>query len=250
MNQLQGKVVIVTGGAQGIGAAIALRFAREGATVVIGDINEKVGLETGERIHRAIPQESRGDLVFAVLNVTNLLHIETFVALTIKKFGRIDILINNAGITRDKTFLKMSREDFNAVYAVNVTGLVDMTRAVVPHMVSQGLGVILNASSVVAEHGNIGQANYASSKAAVKAFTETLAKELGRKGIRVNAVAPGFTDTPMVAAMTEEARAATCAKIPLGRLATPEEIADAYCYLATATYVTGTTLAVDGGLVI
>jgi 3-oxoacyl-[acyl-carrier protein] reductase len=242
----------VTGGAQGIGAAIATLFVQQGANVIIGDMNKDAGETTREHINKSLPDPEvlPGQVFFNTLNVTDLSSIETFVSNVMASFGRIDILINNAGITRDKTFLKMPPEWFRIVYDVNVFGLVDMTRAVVPHMVTQGSGVILNASSVVAENGNIGQTNYASAKAAVKTLTESLAKELGRKGIRVNAVAPGFTDTPMVAAMTEEARAETQAMIPFGRLATPEEIADAYLYLATATYVTGTTLAVDGGLVI
>jgi 3-oxoacyl-[acyl-carrier protein] reductase len=250
MQKLQGKVVIVTGGAQGIGAAIATLFAHEGATVMIGDMNETAGQEIRNCINRSIPQELKGAAVFKTLNVTDRSSIDTFVAAAITNFGHIDILINNAGITRDKTFLKMLREDFMRVYDVNLFGLVDMTRAVVPHMANQGSGVILNAASVVGENGNIGQTNYASAKAAVKIFTKSLAKELGRKGIRANAVAPGFTDTPMVAAMTREALTATKAQIPLGRLAKPMEIAEAYLYLATATYVTGITLAVDGGLVV
>jgi 3-oxoacyl-[acyl-carrier protein] reductase len=250
MQKLQGKVVIVTGGAQGIGAAIATLFVQEGATVMIGDTNETAGQEIRNCINRSIPRELKGAAVFKTLNVTDRSSIDAFVAAAIANFGHIDILINNAGITRDKTFLKMTREWFTDVYAVNLFGLVDMTRAVVPHMVSQKSGVILNATSVVAKNGNIGQANYASSKAAVTAYTQTLAKELGRKGIRACTVAPGFTDTPMVAAMTKEALAATEAQIPLGRLARPMEIAEAYLYLATATYVTGITLAVDGGLVV
>jgi 3-oxoacyl-[acyl-carrier protein] reductase len=250
MQKLQGKVVIVTGGAQGIGAAIATLFAQEGATVMIGDMNEAAGQEIRNCINRSIPQELKGAAVFKTLNVTDCSSIDAFVATAITNFGHIDILINNAGITRDKTFLKMLREDFMRVYDVNLFGLVDMTRAVIPHMVSQKSGVILNATSVVAKNGNIGQTNYASSKAAVTAYTQSLAKELGRKGIRVNAVAPGFTNTPMVAAMTREALAATQAQIPLGRLAKPSEIAEAYLYLATATYVTGTTLEINGGLVV
>jgi 3-oxoacyl-[acyl-carrier protein] reductase len=250
MQKLEEKIVLVTGGAQGIGAAIAALFAQEGATVVIGDMNEEVGRMTQMGISRSIPQEAKGRAVFQTLNITDQMSVDSFVTNAILMFGRIDILINNAGITKDKTFLKMPREDFMRVYDVNVFGLVDMTRAVVPHMVNQGSGVILNAASIVAENGNIGQTNYASTKAAVKIFTKSLAKELGRKGIRVNAVAPGFTDTPMVAAMTEEAKAATKALIPLGRLGRPEEIAEAYLYLATATYVTGMTLSIDGGLVV
>lgn len=250
MKKLEGKIVVVTGGAQGIGAAIAMRFAHEGAMVMIGDMNAPAGLVTATEIARSLPKGSKGGANFKPLNVTDKQSIEEFVGKTILNFGRIDILINNAGITRDKTFLKMPQEHFRAVYDVNVFGLVDMIRAVLPQMVSRGAGVILNASSVVAENGNIGQTNYASSKAAVKTLTESLAKELGRKGIRVNAVAPGFTNTPMVAAMPLEALEATKKMIPLGRLATSEEIAEGYLYLATADYVTGTTLAIDGGVVI
>lgn len=249
MGKLDGKVVIVTGGAQGIGAATAKLFAEEGATVFIGDMNLSAGINTAIEINNALPKNAVGKAMFHLLDVTDLASIDTFVAKA-NSLGHIDVLVNNAGITRDKMFLKMPREDFMKVFGVNLFGLADMTRAVAPLMVAQSSGVILNASSVVAENGNIGQSNYATSKGAVVTFTETLSKELGRKGIRVNAVAPGFTDTPMVAAMTEDARARTAAMIPLGRLGKSEEIAEAYLYLATALYVTGTTLAIDGGLVI
>ena len=249
MQKLVGKIALITGGAQGIGAATATLFAQEGAEVIVGDMNEVAGKAlvaewNAKRLH------TYGAMRFVKLNVTDPANITAVVDEVVRDYGCIDILVNNAGITRDKMFLKMSRQDFMDVLSVNLVGLVDMTRAVASHMATRGSGVILNASSVVAENGNLGQSNYATTKAAVITFTETLSKELGRKGIRVNAVAPGFTDTPMVAAMTDDARAKTTAMIPLGRLATPEEIADAYLYLARATYVTGHTLAVDGGLVI
>jgi 3-oxoacyl-[acyl-carrier protein] reductase len=243
--KLNGKVAVITGGAQGIGAAIALRFAREGAIVIIGDMNEEVGKATAERINASIGMSGER-VLFIPLSVTDGASIESFVS-SVASGGRIDILVNNAGITRDKTFVKMSQADFEAVMEVNFNGPVKMTRAIIPMMIKQGSGVILSASSVVAP-GNFGQANYAASKAALKSFTRTLAKELGPKGIRVNAVAPGFTKTAMTDGMPEEALAAVCKSIHLRRMATPEEIADAYLYLATATYVTGTTLAVDGGL--
>jgi 3-oxoacyl-[acyl-carrier protein] reductase len=250
MQTLQDKVVLITGGAQGIGSAIATLFAQEGATVIIGDMNAEIGRETQDRINRSIPQELKGSAIFKVLNVTDDRSIECVVSTVIDTLGRIDILINNAGITRDSSFAKMSDENFRAVFEVNVFGLQRMTKAVLPHMLNQKSGVILNASSVVAANGNFGQANYAASKAAVEIFTKTLAKEYARKGIRANALAPGFTKTAMTSAIPDDIQKVVEGKIPLGRFATPEEIAHGYLFLATATYVTGAILPVDGGLVV
>lgn len=241
--RLAGKVAVITGGQNGIGAAIAKKFSDEGATVVVGDILAGYGLMAA--------RGTRGPIHWRTLDVTNQKGIGAFVEETLHLVGRIDILVNNAGITRDATLLKMTDEDFDAVIDVNLRGAFRMARAVVPYMIAQGSGVILNASSVVAR-GNFGQTNYAASKAAINAMTVAWARELGKKGIRVNAVAPGFTDTPMTAPLREAVKDRIIAQTPLGRFAAAEEIAAVYAFLASddASYITGAVIPVDGGLVV
>src|SRR3989338_10008073 len=243
--KLNGKVAIVTGGAQGIGEAIARRFVDEGATVVIGDMNEELGLATAIKLQRK-PGE---DAFFHQLNVADKHSIVSFVNYALYLFGRIDILINNAGIIKDGLLVDMSDDDFDAVINVNLRGVKRMTGAVVPTMIAQKSGVILSASSMVAE-GNIGQTNYAASKAGVESMTRTWAGELGRYGIRVNAVAPGITDTTMVAGIPDKTREYYIKRTPLERYARPEETAAAYAFLASeeASFITGTVLDVNGGL--
>lgn len=245
--RLKGKIAVVTGGAQGIGAAITRKFADEGATVIIGDINQNVALATT----MAMQKEFGRVVYFSQVNVTDPKSIATFVEGTLVLFKRIDILVNNAGIMRDATLLNMTVENFDAVINVNLRGTFLMTREVAKHMVAQGSGgVILNASSVVA-NGNFGQTPYAASKAGVEAMTVTWARELAKYQVRVNAIAPGFTETPMTALLPPKAKDRVLAATPLARFATPEEIADAYTFLASdeAKFITGQIVKVDGGFI-
>jgi 3-oxoacyl-[acyl-carrier protein] reductase len=234
---LAGKVVVVTGGAAGIGRATAERFRAEGASVVVWDV--------------------AGD---PRVDVTSRESVELAVASVIARYGRIDVLVNNAGILRDAQLVKakdgevvsvMDDATFDAVINVNLKGVFACTRAVVPHMIKAGSGVILNASSIVGLYGNFGQTNYAAAKAGVISFTKTWARELGRYGIRVNCVAPGFIATDMVKAMPRKVLDSMAGKTPLGTIGDPSDIANAYVWLASdaARFVHGAVLSVDGGLV-
>ena len=235
---LNDRVVIVTGGAAGIGRATAERFAAEGARVVVWDVTTEPKID-----------------------VTNRESVERAVDDVVKEHGRIDVLVNNAGIVRDAQLVKwkdgavvstMDDAAFDAVVNVNLKGVFVCTRAVAPHMIRAGRGVILNASSIVGLYGNFGQTNYAATKAGVISFTQTWARELGRYGIRVNAVAPGFIATEMVKAMPPKVLESMAAKAPLGRMGEPDDIANAYAWLASdaARFVSGAVLSVDGGLVL
>lgn len=251
--RLQGKVALITGGAAGIGKATAQVFAREGAKVVICDVSAELGNEVVKTLGP--------DAFFYKVDVTNRAEVQQWVDDVIARFGRVDILVNNAGITRDAQFVKMkdgelvkqmSEEAFDLVISVNLKGVFNCTQAVAPYMIKQNSGVILNASSVVGLYGNFGQTNYVATKAAVIGMTKVWARELGRYNIRVNAVAPGFIMTEMVAKMPEEVLAGMRAKTPLGRLGEPEDIANTYLWLASdeGAYVHGTTISVDGGIVL
>ena len=251
--RMKGKVVLVTGGAAGIGKATALRFATEGATVVICDLNEAAG--------QAAVDELGPQVLFYRVNVTNQAEVAQWVADVISRFGRIDVLVNNAGIVRDGQLVKvkegalvglMSEVDFDLVIGVNLKGVFNCAQAVAPQMIQQRSGVILNASSVVGLDGNFGQTNYVATKAAVVGMTKVWARELGKYGIRVNAVAPGFTATEILSAMPEKVIAGMQAHTPLGRMGLPQDIANAYFFLASdeASFITGETLRVDGGLVV
>jgi len=253
---LQDKVVIVTGGAAGIGRATAKRFAEEGARVVIWDMNADAGAATVADL-----KQMNVEAMFQQVNVADTDAVEKAVTEVVSAWGHIDVLVNNAGITRDSQLVKykegvvtgtMSDVNFDAVIGVNLKGVFVATRAVAPHMIKQGHGVILSASSVVAAYGNFGQTNYAATKAGLIAMTKTWARELGKYGIRVNAVAPGFTMTDMVAAMPEKVLEGMVSHTPVGRIGVPEDIANAYVWLASdqAAFVHGTTLAVDGGIVL
>jgi 3-oxoacyl-[acyl-carrier protein] reductase len=244
--RLKEKVALITGGARGIGKATAKRFLQEGASVVFCDMDARVGEQTEHELALF------GNARFFPADVTALADVEELVAKTIGMFGRIDVLINNAGITMDGMLTKMTEEAWTNVLSVNLTGVFLCTRAVVPHMVEQGRGVILNASSVVGLYGNIGQTNYAATKAGVIGLTRTWAKELGPKGIRVNAVAPGFIQTDMTAKVPQKILAQMRQQIPLKELGLPEDIASAYLFLASeeARYINGAVLCVDGGLVL
>lgn len=239
------KVVLITGGAQGIGKETAKKFLQEGARVIICDYDESAGLDALEEF-----DNEKAD--FFKVDVTDSAQIEEVVQATIEKYGRIDVLVNNAGITVDGFLTKMTEKDWEKVIAVNLSGVFKCTKAVAPIMLKQGSGVILNASSVVGLYGNIGQTNYAATKAGVIGLTKSWAKEFGPKGIRVNAVAPGFIETGMTAAVPSKVLDFMKDKTPLRKLGKPEDIASAYLYLASddAGYVNGSILSVDGGLVI
>lgn len=240
------KVVLITGGAAGIGKATAQKFAALGAHVVIWDLNKSLGLALVDELKTASQT-----VLFQQVDVTNESQVSDAVKIIIDQFGRIDILINNAGITMDRSFLKMDLATWQKVIDVNLTGVFNTTKAVVNHMVEAKKGVILNASSVVGLYGNFGQTNYVATKAGVIGMTKTLARELGRKGIRVNAVAPGFIATEMVQKMPENVIEGMVAKTPLARMGTPEDIANTYAFLASdmASFITGTTISVDGGVI-
>ena len=242
--RFRNKTVAITGGAAGIGYATAKRFAAEGAAVAIWDVTEARG-----KALEAELQAGGHSALFVFCNTADEKSVEEAVRQTVEKFQRIDILINNAGITRDATLLKMSEEQWDQVIDINLSGVFHCTRAVAPQMVSQGYGRILNASSVVGLYGNFGQTNYAATKAGVIAMTKVWAKELGKKGITVNAVAPGFISTEMVQAMPEEVLNTMKEKVPLKRLGTPEEIAAIYAFLASdeGHWVTGQTIEASGG---
>jgi 3-oxoacyl-[acyl-carrier protein] reductase len=244
--RLERKTAIITGGGSGIGRETAVLFAKEGARVV-GDVNEAGGKETIDEIKNA-----RGDGFFAKLDVTNKPQVRQVVKDTVDKYGRVDILINNAGITQDAFLTRMTDEQWARVINVNLNGVFFCTQVVAEVMMAQGSGVIVNASSIVGLTGNIGQVNYSATKAGLIGMTKTLAKELGRKGVRVNAVAPGFIKSPMTAAVPDKILEMMKEKTPLLRLGETKDVAYAYLYLASdeASFVNGAVLSVDGGLVI
>lgn len=247
MKRLENKIAIITGGTAGIGAATAILFAKEGAKVTVWGRSEK----RGEEFVKKAAGEGL-DIVYDKVDTADFEAVQAATKRVYERFGKIDILINNAGITRDSTFKKMTVEQWNEVINVNLSGVFYCTKAVSEYMLVAGYGRIVNASSVVGLYGNFGQTNYVATKAGIIGMTKTLARELGRKGITVNAVAPGFIATDMVAAMPEEVLASMKAKVPVGRLGNPEEIAYAYLYLASdeAAYVNGATLSVDGGMTV
>lgn len=247
MKKLENKIAIITGGADGLGKAGAQLMAQQGAKVVIWDLNEEKGAETVQQI-----VENGGEAVFAKVNTADIQQVEQAVGKVVAQFGRVDILVNNAGITRDSTLLKMTRDQWDQVIDVNLTGVFNCTKCVAPQMVANKFGRIINTSSVVALYGNFGQTNYVATKAGLIGMTKTWARELGRKGINVNAVAPGFIATEMVMKMPENVLEAMQAKVPLQRLGKPEEIAAIYLFLASddSSYVNGAVISVDGGMTI
>ncbi len=251
--RLKDKVALITGGAAGIGKATAQRFIEEGAKVVICDVNQEAG--------QAAIQELGPRAVFFQVDVTNRQAVQAWVDEVMTQYGRVDILVNNAGVLRDNLLVRvkdgelakqMPEADFDLVVAVNLKGVFNCTQAVAPHMINQGSGVILNASSVVGQDGNFGQTNYVATKAGVIGMTKVWARELGRYNIRVNAVAPGFTATEMVMQMPEKILDGMRARTPLGRLGETRDIANAYLFLASeeASFISGTVLRVDGGIVV
>jgi len=245
--RLTQKVSLITGAAQGIGLATALKFALEGATVVVCDI-QQAGVDAAVAQCQAVGATAVG----FVLDVTQREMVDAVVAQVKERFGRIDVLVNNAGITQDARLQKMTLEQFDRVIDVNLRGVFHCAQAVADTMVAQGSGVILNASSVVGIYGNFGQTNYAATKFGVIGFTKTWSRELGPKGVRVNAVAPGFVETPILSTIPDKVLGEMRAHVPLKRLGKPEEIANVYAFLASdeASYVNGAVLEVSGGMTV
>ncbi len=245
MKRLEGKVSLVTGAAQGIGLATALKFAQEGSTVVVCDVKQ-AGVDEAVKQCEALGVKALG----FVMDVTQRPMVDDVVAQVQQRLGRIDVLVNNAGITQDARLQKMTLEQFDRVIDVNLRGVFHCAQAVVNTMTAQGSGVILNASSVVGIYGNFGQTNYAASKFGVIGFTKTWSRELGPKGVRVNAVAPGFIITPILSTIPDKVIGEMEHRVPLRRLGRPEEIANVYAFLASdeASYVNGAVIEVSGGM--
>jgi 3-oxoacyl-[acyl-carrier protein] reductase len=251
--RLKDKVALISGGAAGIGKATAKRFIEEGAKVVICDVNQEAG--------EATVQELGPEVIFYRVDVADRQAVQEWVDDVVAKYGRVDVLVNNAGILRDNQLVKvkdgelvkqMPEDEFDLVIAINLKGVFNCTQAVAPHMIRQGSGVILNASSVVGLDGNFGQTNYVATKAGVIGMTKVWARELGRYNVRVNAVAPGFIATEILKSMPEKIIERMKARIPLGCMGQPRDIANAYLFLASdeASFVSGAVLRVDGGIVV
>ena len=245
--RLADKVSIITGAGQGIGRATALKFASEGAKVAVCDINSAAVDDTVEAIRR-----EGGEAAGFYVDVTDKDSISRMVSGVMAKWGRIDTLVNNAGIVQDAQFKKMTDEQFERVIDVNLNGVYHCTKAVVDIMLEQNSGVILNASSIVGLYGNFGQTNYAATKFGVIGMVKTWARELGRKGIRANAICPGFIETPILSSIPDKVIKMMEDKVPLGRLGKPEEIANTYAWLASdeASYINGAVIEVSGGCTI
>jgi len=243
--RFDGKVVIVTGGALGIGQATAMLFAQEGAKVIIADIDDQGGSETVRLI-----REAGGEATFVHTDIRSSADAQNMVRVAVDTYGTVDVLVNNAGITRDRLLLRMSEADWDAVLDTNLKGAFHCTKAVQRILLRKRYGRIINIGSVVGLMGNAGQANYAAAKAGLIGFTKSLAKELGSRHITVNLVAPGFIETRLTAVLSEEVVQKVQAQIPLGRMGSTEDVADAVAFLASdaAAYITGQILRVDGGM--
>jgi 3-oxoacyl-[acyl-carrier protein] reductase len=245
MMKLKDKVAFVTGAAQGIGKAIAIALAKEGAKVVISDINIELATQTAKEVEalgvKSLPLKT---------NVADLEDVEKSVEETVKTFGKIDILVNNAGITKDNLLLRMKKEDWDAVIGVNLTGVFNCTKIVSRLMMKNTYGKIINIASIVGQMGNFGQANYAASKGGVIAFTKAVAKEVAARNVTVNAIAPGFIRTAMTDKIPEDIRKKMLEQIPLAKLGQPEDVANAVVFLASpeADYITGQIIGVNGGM--
>jgi len=244
---LDGKVALITGASRGIGRAIAIEMAKAGARVVI---NYAGNAAAAKEVEELITNNG-GQAMAIQADVAKAEDMDGLVKQTVDKFGRIDILINNAGITRDNLLMRMKEEDWDAVINTNLKGVFNCTKAVSRIMMKQKSGKIINMTSVVGLMGNAGQANYAAAKAGVIGFTKSMAKELASRGITVNAIAPGFITTDMTAVLSDQVKSDLTTKIPLGRLGTPEDISAAVLFLSSeaANYITGQTLNIDGGMV-
>ena len=252
--RVKNKVVIITGAGSGIGRETAILFAKHGARVVIADVDEKGGNETVDQIKKILSEhpDCTGDAYFAKLDISNREQTVQVAQEAVAKYGEIDVLINNAGIVKDALVTKMTEDQWDKVIDVDLKGPFNTIQAVVDDMIKHGIGEIINVSSIVGLYGNIGQANYASAKAGLIGLTKTLAKELGKKGVRVNAVAPGFIYTPMTAKVPEKILEMMKEKTPLKRLGTPADVAYTLLFLASdeANFINGAVISVDGGLLI
>lgn len=245
--RLKDKVAIITGAGRGIGAATAKKFAQEGSKVIVADLNQADIDKTVAEINA-----NGGEAIGMNISVTDREQIEQMIQATVEKFGKLDIVVNNAGITADSQLLKMTEDQWDKVIDVNLKGVFNVGQAAAQYMKEHQGGVILNASSVVGLYGNFGQTNYAATKWGVIGMTKTWAKELGKYNIRVNAVAPGFILTPMTEKMPDKVLDMMKDKAPLKSLGYPQDIANAYAFLASdeARFITGTVLSVDGGVVL
>ncbi len=243
--RLEGKVAVITGAGRGIGREAALLFASEGAKIVVADVDSHAETVAAEIV------AGGGKALFIRTDVTDRETCQAMASSAVKEFGRIDILVNNAGIVRDGQLVKLTEADFDLVVDVNLKGTFNTTQAVVPHMIEQGSGRIINVSSVVGLYGNFGQTNYAATKAGVIGMTKVWARELGKKGINVNAVAPGFIQTEMTEGVPEKVLDLMRSKTPLGRLGSARDVANIYLFFASdeAAFVHGAVLSVDGGLI-
>ena len=245
--RLKDKVAIITGAAQGIGLATARKFLDEGAVVAVADVRD-------EAVREAIEQlKLNGEVVEGFeVDVTKRPQIDAMVERVKKRYGRVDVLVNNAGITLDARLQKMTDEQFDRVIDVNLKGVYNCAKAVLDTMIEQGGGVILNASSVVGIYGNFGQTNYAASKFGVIGFVKTWAREVGPKGIRCNAVAPGFISTPILETIPDDVMRKLTDRVPLKRLGRPDEVANVYAFLASdeASYINGAVIEVAGGMIV
>jgi 3-oxoacyl-[acyl-carrier protein] reductase len=241
-----GKVAIVTGSGRGIGKAIAMKLAENGATLVINDVGDSAPAEQTVAEIKNLNRQAMAIMA----DVSSSAEVTKMVETAIATYGKVDILVNNAGITRDQLTMKMTDEEWDKVLAIDLKSVFLCTRAVLRPMLKQRSGRIISMSSVVGIIGNAGQANYAAAKAGIIGFTKTIAKEVASRGITVNAVAPGFIDTPMTQVLPEERKQALMANIPLGYLGTPRDIADTVTFLASeeARYITGQVISVDGGI--
>jgi len=244
--RLEGKVALITGGARGIGQAIAMTFAREGADIVVADVNLEIAQKT------ALEIQALGRKAMALeIDVTNYEKVEEGINKILDKMGKVDILVNNAGITKDNLIMRMSCADWDAVINVNLKGTFNCIKAVSRPMVKQRSGRIISIASIIGLMGNAGQANYAASKAGIIALTKTVAKELASRNINANAVAPGFIQTAMTDKLPEDIKKKMLEAIPLAKLGTPEDVANVCLFLASAesSYITGQTITIDGGMV-
>lgn len=252
--KVQGKVILITGAGSGIGRETAIMFAKNGAKVVVTDVDEKGGKETVDEIVKILAEnpDNKGDALFTKLDTSNREQTRQVAKEIIEKYGEIDVLVNNAGIIQDALVTKMTEEQWDKVMNVDLKGPFNMVQSVIDNMIEHKIGEIINVSSVVGIYGNVGQANYAAAKAGLIGLTKTLAKELGKRGIRVNAIAPGFIQTHMTSTVPDKILELMKEKTPLKRLGTPADVAYAIMFLASdeANFINGIVLPVDGGLVI